>query len=267
MKATIRTALLFSAAAAVALSAAACGSQGNEPVGSSSADWNKGTPSVNPGVRHVLPPSFQITDCNLAEYVGILSAFNTAQLNASQLALSMSTNGDVKAFAQQMLTDEKNLATQLSTYMTQFTLSPVSSEISVDIDLASQALLTQLRGDANFDRDFIVGEIGAQWMMSGFFGTMSFMQDFDSNSSATGTGAGIGTSSDRNERPNGEHQFLSIVQSASQAVQVHLGLAFQVESKLVGMCGVAPAVVTPDAGTSSDCGCDTDDAGSCSHAR
>jgi predicted outer membrane protein len=265
MKATIRTGLLFSAAAvALAVSLPACGTQGNEPVGSSSADWTKATPSVNPIARHVLPPSFQISDCNLAEYVGILTAFNTAQLDASQLALSVSTNVDVKAFAQQMLTDEKNLATQLSTFMTQASLTPVDSEISIDIGLASTALLTQLRGDANFDRDFVVGEIGAHWMMNGFFSTMAFTQDFASSGTGTGSAPGSGNIENRN---NPEHQFLAIVQSASQAVEVHLGLAFQVESKLVGMCGVAPAVVTPDAGTTSDCGCDTDDAGSCSHAR
>ncbi len=259
MKGTIRNGLLVSAAAAVALAVTlpACGTQGNDPVGTSSSDWSKGPATEHPGVHHVLPPAFQITDCSLAEYVGILSAFNAAQIGASQLALSVSTNVDVRAFAQQMLTDQQNLAAQLSTWMTQSNLTPVDSEISVDIKLASQGLLVQLRGDDNFDRDFVVGEIGAQWMMSGFFETVAFMQDFSSST---------GDHPENPDHPSGEKQFISIVSSAMQAVQLHLGLAFQVESKLVGRCGVAPAVVSPpDAGTSSDCGCEA--SGSCSHSN
>lgn len=262
MKGTIRNGLRVSAPIAGALTLAlalpACGSQGNDPVGSSSSDWSK-APSGD--LHHRLPPALQITDCSLAEYVGILSAFNSAQIGASQLALSVSSNVDVRAFAQQMLTDQENLASQLSAWMTQANLTPVDSEISVDIKLASQGLLVQLRGDENFDRDFIVGQIGAQWMMSGFFETVAFMQDFSSST--------VVDHPQNPDHPSGEKQFVSIVASAMQAVRVHLGLAFQVESKLVGTCGVAPAVVSPpDAGASSDCGCSSsDDSGSCSHSK
>lgn len=252
----IRSGLLVSAAAAALLSAAACGTQGADPLGSSSADWNKGNPSVTPGVHHVLPAQFQITDCTLAEYVGILSAFNTAQIGASQLALSVSTNVDVRDLAQKMLTDEQSFSSALAAYMKQTSLAPVESEISLDVSAASQSLLTQLRGDQNFDRDFIVGEIGAHWMISGFLSTVAFAQDFPSNG-------------DRDDRTSREKQFASLVDAAMQAVQIHLGLAFGVESKLVGMCGVAPAVVAPpDAGASSDCGCSGGEGGgSCSNAR
>lgn len=251
----IRNAAVVCAAAALATTA--CGTQGNEPtdsLGTSSADWTRGNPAPNP-LHHVLPQPAQITDCNLGEYVGILTAFNSAQIGTAQLALSVSQNVDVRAFAQQMLTDEQNLATQLSTWMTQANVTPIDSEISVDIKLTSQALLVQLRGDENFDRDFVVGEIGAHWMLSGFFQTMAFSQDFSSSASHEGS----------------KGQFVEIVESAMHAVQVHLNLAFQVESKLVGMCGVAPAVVVPpDAGAASDCGCPSgseSDGGSCHASR
>ncbi|HEX8792283.1 MAG TPA: DUF4142 domain-containing protein, partial [Polyangiaceae bacterium] len=249
-----------------AIAATACGSQGNGPsdsvgsLGTSSADWSRGNPDPN-RLPHALPQPSRITDCNLPEYVGILTAFNAAQISTAQLALSVSQNLDVRAFAQQMLTDEQNLATQLSTFMTQATVTPVQSEISTDITLTSQALLAQLRGDENFDRDFVVGEIGAHWMLSGFFQTMAFSQDF--------TPSPGGVPSPTHPSPGGgEGLFVEIIASAMHAVQVHLNLAFQVESKLVGMCGVAPAVVvTPDAGSPSDCGCpsgsDSDGGGSC----
>ncbi len=266
----IRNALLSSALSAAVAAlvplATACGTQGNEPTDSlrtSSADWSRGNPAPNP-LHRVLPQPAQITDCSLAEYVGILTAFNAAQISTAQLALSVSQSADVRAFAQQMLTDEQNLSTQLSTWMTQATVTPVDSEISVDIKLTSQELLVLLRGDESFDRDFVVGEIGAHWMMSGFFQSMAFAQDFDSS-------PGGGPSPSHEGNPGGKGQFIEIIESAMHAVQVHLNLAFQVESKLVGVCGVAPAVVVPpDAGSSSDCGCPSgseSDGGSCHASR
>ena len=243
MKRTIRNGFALSAAAvALAVSLPACGTQGNEPTGSlstSSADWTRGNPDPN-RLPHALPQQFptRIADCSPAEYVGILAAFNTGQINAAQLALSVSQNVDVRAFAQQMLVDEQNLAARLSAFLTLATVTPVESQIATDITLTSQAWQAQLRSDENFDRDFVVGEIGAHWMLSGFFQTMALPPE----------------------------QLGEIVGSAMHAVQVHLNIAFQVESKLVGMCGVAPAVVvTPDAGSPSDCGCPSggEDGGSC----
>lgn len=267
----------------LALCATACGSQGNDPTATSSADWSKGATSANPAqsFHHILPP-IQITDCSMAEYVGIFSAFNTAQIDASQLALSVSKDSDVLSFAQQMLTDDEDLASRLSAWMTSQGVTAMDSEFTNDIKLVSDARLTQLRGDPNFDRDFVMGEIGGHWMLQGFFQSVGFAQDFSSGGMLAGSSGMPGSATDANAN-NGvkqltpEQDFQAIILSATQLVQQHLALAFQVESKLVGMCGVAPAVVTvPDAGASDDAGSPSDggcsvtrlsDAGACSSSR
>lgn len=96
-----------------------------------------------------------------AQIAAIVVTANQVDIDAGQLAASMSTNKDVKAFAQLMVTDHSGVNKSATELVHKLKVKPVESPTSVSLEQGGAqniAALKRLAG-AEFDRAYVDHEV------------------------------------------------------------------------------------------------------------
>lgn len=96
-----------------------------------------------------------------AQIAGIVVAANTVDIDAGKLAQQMSSNAEVKAFAQQMVTDHSGVNKQAVALVTKLKVTPQDSELSKSLKQGGSdnlAKLKKLKGK-EFDRAYVDHEV------------------------------------------------------------------------------------------------------------
>jgi putative membrane protein len=98
---------------------------------------------------------------NDAQIAGIVVAANTVDIDAGKLAEKMSNNKDVKAFAQQMVTDHTGVNKQASALVKKLNVTPEDSDTSKSLKQGGEANIAKLKGmkGADFDKAYIDHEV------------------------------------------------------------------------------------------------------------
>jgi putative membrane protein len=98
---------------------------------------------------------------NDAQIAGIVVAANTVDIDAGKLAEKMSKNKDVKAFAQQMVTDHTGVNKQASALVKKLNVTPEDSDTSKSLKQGGEANIAKLKGmkGADFDKAYIDHEV------------------------------------------------------------------------------------------------------------
>jgi putative membrane protein len=97
-----------------------------------------------------------------AELTGFINAFNDAEVEVGQLATSMATDAQVKAFAQRIVREHRALKTDVNRAAQQLNLTPAIPEDDEDLAEDHQAGMRDLRAKAKgaeFDEAFLEHEI------------------------------------------------------------------------------------------------------------
>ncbi|MDQ2988832.1 MAG: DUF4142 domain-containing protein [Pseudomonadota bacterium] len=98
---------------------------------------------------------------NDAQIAGIVVAANAVDIDAGKLAEKMSSNKDVKAFAQQMVTDHTGVNQQAGALVKKLNVTPEDSDTSKSLKQGGEANITKLKGmkSAAFDKAYIDHEV------------------------------------------------------------------------------------------------------------
>lgn len=98
---------------------------------------------------------------NDAQIAGIVVAANSVDIDAGKLAEKMSSNKDVKAFAQQMVTDHTGVNQQAGALVKKLNVTPEDSDTSKSLKQGGEANITKLKGmkGADFDKAYIDHEV------------------------------------------------------------------------------------------------------------
>ena len=103
----------------------------------------------------------QTSEPNDAQIAGIVVAANSVDIDAGKLAEKMSSNKDVKAFAQQMVTDHTGVNQQAGALVKKLNVTPEDSDTSKSLKKGGEANITRLKGmkGADFDKAYIDHEV------------------------------------------------------------------------------------------------------------
>lgn len=96
-----------------------------------------------------------------AQIAGIVVAANTVDIDAGKLAQKMAQDAEVKAFAQQMVTDHTGVNKQASALVKKLKVTPRDSELSKSLKQGGAdniAKLKSLKGK-EFDRAYVDNEV------------------------------------------------------------------------------------------------------------
>ncbi|QNA88238.1 DUF4142 domain-containing protein [Massilia sp. Dwa41.01b] len=96
-----------------------------------------------------------------AQIAGIVVAANSVDIDAGKLAERMTENAEVKAFAQQMVTDHAGVNKQAVALVTKLNVTPRDSELSKSLKAGGSdnlATLKGLKGKA-FDQAYVAHEV------------------------------------------------------------------------------------------------------------
>jgi putative membrane protein len=97
-----------------------------------------------------------------AELTGFINAFNDAEVEVGQLAMSMATDAQVKAFASRIVRDHRALKTDVNRTVQQLNLTPTVPEddenLTEDHERGMRDLRAKAKG-AEFDEAFLEHEI------------------------------------------------------------------------------------------------------------
>lgn len=98
---------------------------------------------------------------NDAQIAGIVVAANSVDIDAGKLAEKMSSNKDVKAFAQQMVTDHTGVNQQAGALVKKLNVTPEDSDTSKSLKQGGEANIAKLKGmkGAEFDKAYIDHEV------------------------------------------------------------------------------------------------------------
>ncbi len=135
--------ILFSWALIIALAVAFGGSDAlSEPASSTSKP----------------PAKVKLTDANIA---AIVVAANTIDVQNGQLALSKSPSQEVKAFANQMVTDHTSVNKKATELVVRLKVTPTESESSrtLKADAAATLATLETKVGAEFDRAYVDNEV------------------------------------------------------------------------------------------------------------
>jgi putative membrane protein len=97
-----------------------------------------------------------------AELTGFVNAFNDAEVEVGQLAMSMATDAQVKAFASQIVRDHRALKADVNRTVQQLSVTPTVPEDDENLAEDHQAGMRDLRAKAKgaeFDEAFLEHEI------------------------------------------------------------------------------------------------------------
>jgi len=98
---------------------------------------------------------------NDAQIAGIVVAANTVDIDAGKLAASTSANKEVKAFAQQMVTDHTGVNKQATALVKKLKVTPEDSDVSKSLKEAGASNIAKLKGlkGKEFDKAYIDNEV------------------------------------------------------------------------------------------------------------
>lgn len=98
---------------------------------------------------------------NDAQIASIVVTANTVDIDAGKLALSKSGNGDVKAFAQRMITDHTGVNKSAVDLVTKLKVTPQDNPTSQSLKAGGEQNLADLKGlsGAAFDKAYIDHEV------------------------------------------------------------------------------------------------------------
>lgn len=98
---------------------------------------------------------------NDAQIASIVVTANTVDIDAGKLALSKSGNGDVKAFAQRMITDHTGVNKSAVDLVTKLKVTPEDNPTSQSLKAGGEQNLANLKGlsGAAFDKAYIDHEV------------------------------------------------------------------------------------------------------------
>jgi putative membrane protein len=104
------------------------------------------------------PAKVKLTDANIA---AIVVAANTIDVQNGQLALAKSQNADVKAFANQMVTDHTSVNKKATELVTRLKVTPKESEPSRTLKAGAATTLATLEAKpgAEFDQAYVDNEV------------------------------------------------------------------------------------------------------------
>ena len=104
------------------------------------------------------PAKVKLTDANIA---AIVVAANTIDVQNGQLALSKSQSQEVKAFANQMVTDHTSVNKKATELVVRLKVTPTESESSRTLKAGAAATLAILEAKfgAEFDRAYVDNEV------------------------------------------------------------------------------------------------------------
>jgi putative membrane protein len=192
--------------------------------------------------------SVRITDCSTGQIVAIAEALNTAEIDEANLALSLSSNASIKAFANQMVQDHTSLARAIATWLDTSGTQPVPGDISETIAASARTDLTTLRRSSQFDRDYSAHQVIDHVKTLGFFEHVLIVNPQQTS------GQGVA-----NAQAGSSAALAALFASARGAIAGHLQMAFALEQQVVGACGT-PGATSNDAGA-ADASADAGDAG------
>jgi len=98
---------------------------------------------------------------NDAQIAAIVVAANQVDINAGKLSESKSTNKDVKAFAQRMVTDHTGVNKSATELVTKLKVKPEENPTSTGLKTAGDETLQRLKGlkGAEFDKAYADNEV------------------------------------------------------------------------------------------------------------
>ena len=98
---------------------------------------------------------------NDAQIAGIVVTANTVDIDAGKLAQKMSKNKEVKAFAQQMVTDHTGVNKQATALVKKLKVTPEDSDTSKSLKEGGDANIAKLKGlkGKEFDKAYIDNEV------------------------------------------------------------------------------------------------------------
>ncbi|HJR66034.1 MAG TPA: DUF4142 domain-containing protein [Gemmatimonadaceae bacterium] len=116
---------------------------------------NSDSMAAAPRAQQAAPP---LTDANIA---AIVVAANTIDIDNGKLALERATSGEIRQFAQTMITDHTGVNKAAVDLVTRLKVTPVGNPTSVGLVESANATRASLaaRSGADFDRAYIVNEV------------------------------------------------------------------------------------------------------------
>ena len=109
----------------------------------------------------LLPVAASAQSINDAQIASIVVTANTVDIDAGKAAKAKSTNKEVKAFAQQMITDHTGVNKSATALVTKLKVTPEDNPTSQSLKSGGEANLTALKGlkGAAFDKAYIDHEV------------------------------------------------------------------------------------------------------------
>lgn len=107
------------------------------------------------------------TVLNDAEIAAVVVSANTSEVNAGTVAQNAAASGEVRGFAQQMVTDHRAMNKEAAALTDKLGLKPAENEISRKITADSELSMRKLKGlkGKDFDRAYVKDQVHAHQMV------------------------------------------------------------------------------------------------------
>jgi len=153
-----RRSRVLAAAFAAPLLMAACAKGGDEDQAAAAPDTTAMMAPAPAPAEAAAPAAGAVTDPQIA---AIVVAANAADSASGTLAVGKATNANVKAFAQQMITDHAGVNQQAVQLVTRLGVTPEDNPTAQGLTTGNQEARTKLEGlsGAEFDRAYIDNEV------------------------------------------------------------------------------------------------------------
>jgi putative membrane protein len=129
--------------------------------GSGPALQNGGAPGVGVGVTNQMAGVPDVSTLSDAQLAAVVQAINQGEIQEAQLALSKSSNADVKRFARDMISAHRDMMSKTTALLQRLQITPndnaVSNQLKSDTQSEIQDLQT-MRGK-DFDRNYIDSQV------------------------------------------------------------------------------------------------------------
>jgi predicted outer membrane protein len=109
-----------------------------------------------------------LSECSVAQVLGIAQAFNDAEIERAKLGVRMAQDPAVKKHAHRDLEDHQELARELSSLEQRLGVQPARGDIVDAIGRSASAQLRSLQGSQSFDREYMADDISSDLEVVGF---------------------------------------------------------------------------------------------------
>jgi putative membrane protein len=105
--------------------------------------------------------TMDVSSLDDAQLAAVITAINTGQIQAAQVAATRASTPEVKKFAREMLTQHREMQSHASQVFSKQQITPSDNAISNQLKSDAQTELSTLQGERGkeFDRDYIDGQI------------------------------------------------------------------------------------------------------------